>query len=288
MIPRSFLFVPADSERKFAKGIESGADALVLDLEDAVAEANKPAARKLAARFLSERSRPRSPQLWVRINPLLSGLMLEDLAAVMPSAPHGVLLPKPDSAAHLVELDHYLSAFEAAHGLEAGSTRVLPIATETPASVFNLGSYAGASHRLAGLTWGAEDLPAAIGATASRWQDGSYTDLCKLVRSLCIAGAAAADVPAIETVYPAFRDIEGLKAYAERGRAEGFSGMIAIHPDQVPVINAVFKPSETEIEQARRIVDLFEANPTAGTLALDGKMLDMPHLKLARRVLASI
>jgi citrate lyase subunit beta/citryl-CoA lyase len=286
MNARSFLFVPADSERKFAKGLAAGADALILDLEDAVAEANKPVARKLAAGFLGGQERSRTPQLWVRVNPLASGMTLDDLAAVMPGAPDGIVLPKPDSAAHLVELDHYLSAFEASAELEAGSTRILPIATETPASVFNLSSYAGASRRLAGLTWGAEDLPAAIGATASRWPDGSYTDLCKLVRSLCIAAAAAADVPPIETVYPAFKDLDGLKAYAERGRAEGFAGMIAIHPDQVAVINAVFTPSAEEIEHARRVVALFEANPAAGTLALDGKMLDMPHLKLARRVLA--
>jgi citrate lyase subunit beta/citryl-CoA lyase len=286
MNARSFLFVPADSERKFAKGVAAGADALILDLEDAVAEANKPEARRLAAGFLLASPRPRAPRLWVRVNPLASGMTLEDLAAVMPGAPDGIVLPKPDSASHLVELDHYLSAFEAACSLEGGSTRVLPIATETPASVFNLGSYAGASRRLAGLTWGAEDLPAAIGATASRWPDGGYTDLCRLVRSLCIAAAAAADVPSIETVYPAFRDSAGLKAYAERGRAEGFSGMIAIHPDQVSVINSVFTPSDDELAHARRVVALFEANPGAGTLALDGKMLDMPHLKLARRVLA--
>jgi len=285
-MPRSILFVPADSEKKFAKGQESGADALVLDLEDAVAEANKPEARRLAARFLAETARPRAPQLWVRINPLSSGMTLDDLSAVMPGAPEGVLLPKPDSAQHLIELDHYLSAFEAASGLARGTTRVLPIATETPASVFNLGSYAGASRRLAGLTWGAEDLPAAIGATASRWPDGSYTDLCKMVRSLCIAAAASADVPAIETVFPAFKDMDGLRAYAERGRAEGFSGMIAIHPAQIPVINEVFTPSAEERAHAQRVVDLFAANPSAGTLALDGKMLDLPHLKLARRILA--
>ncbi|MCC6920165.1 MAG: CoA ester lyase [Alphaproteobacteria bacterium] len=285
-MPRSILFIPADSEKKFAKGLESGAAALVLDLEDAVAEANKPEARRLALHFLTSRPHPRRPELWVRINPLNSGLMLDDLAAIMPGAPEGVLLPKPDSAQHLVTLDHYLSAFEAASRLAPGSTRILPIATETPASVFNLGSYAGASKRLAALTWGAEDLPAAIGATASRWPDGSYTDLCKLVRSLCIAGAAAADVPAIETVFPAFKDMDGLKAYAERGRAEGFSGMMAIHPAQVPVINDVFTPSPEERAHAQRVVDLFAANPGAGTLALDGKMLDMPHLKLARRVLA--
>ncbi|BCW89756.1 Citrate lyase subunit beta [Alphaproteobacteria bacterium SO-S41] len=285
---RSFLFVPADSEKKLAKGLESGADALILDLEDAVAEANKPAARATAAAFLKTHAQPRAPQLWVRINPLTTPFADDDLAAIVHAAPDGIALPKPDSAKDLIELDRRLTALEATHGLAPGGIKVLPIATETPASVFNLGTYAGASPRLAALTWGAEDLPAAIGATVSRWEDGSYTDLCRIVRSLCIAGAAAADVPSIETVYPAFKDEDGLRRYAANGRAEGFSGMMAIHPAQVPIINEVFSPSEAELAQAQRVVDLFAANPTAGTLALDGKMLDMPHLKLARRVLESV
>ena len=285
---RSFLFVPADSEKKLAKGLESGADALILDLEDAVAEANKPEARRIAATFLGAHQQPRKPELWVRINPLATRFANDDLAAVVRGAPDGIVLPKPDSAADLIELDRRLRSHETGLGLAAGAIKILPIATETPASVFNLGTYAGASPRLAALTWGAEDLPAAIGATVSRWEDGSYTDLCRIVRSLCIAGAAAADVPSIETVYPAFKDEEGLRRYAARGRAEGFSGMMAIHPAQVPIINEVFSPSEAEIAHAQRVVDLFAANPSAGTLALDGKMLDLPHLKLARRVLESV
>jgi citrate lyase subunit beta/citryl-CoA lyase len=285
---RSFLFVPADSEKKLAKGLESGADALILDLEDAVAEPNKPEARRIAAAFLAAHAKPRTPELWVRINPLSTPFANDDLAAIVRAAPDGIVLPKPDSAADLIELDRRLRTLETGHSLAPGAIKVLPIATETPASVFTLGTYAGASPRLAALTWGAEDLPAAIGATVSRWEDGSYTDLCRIVRSLCIAGAAAAGVPAIETVYPAFKDDEGLTAYAARGRAEGFSGMMAIHPAQVPVINAVFSPSEAEIAHARRVVDLFAANPNAGTLALDGKMLDRPHLTLARRVLAGV
>jgi citrate lyase subunit beta/citryl-CoA lyase len=285
---RSFLFVPADSEKKLTKGLDSGADALILDLEDAVAEANKPEARRTAAAFLMAHAQPRTPQLWVRINPLSTPFANDDLAAVVRAAPDGIVLPKPDSAADLIELDRRLRTLETGHSLASGAIKVLPIATETPASVFTLGTYAGASPRLAALTWGAEDLPAAIGATVSRWEDGSYTDLCRIVRSLCIAGAAAAGVPAIETVYPAFKDDEGLRAYAARGRAEGFSGMMAIHPAQVAVINAVFSPSEAEIAHAQRVVDLFAANPNAGTLALDGKMLDRPHLTLARRVLAGV
>jgi len=283
---RSFLFVPADSEKKIARGLESGADALILDLEDAVAEAAKPAARALAAALLKGRAQPRAPELWVRINPLTGPHALGDLAAVVAAAPDGIVIPKPDSAADLVRLDHYLSALEAAAGLARGGIRVMPVATETPASVFGLGTYAGAP-RLAAMTWGAEDLPAAIGAAGGRWDDGSFTDLCRLVRSLCLAAAAAAEVPAIETVYPAFRDEAGLAAYAARGRREGFTGMMAIHPAQVPLINAAFTPSEAEIAEARRIVALFEAHPGAGTLALDGRMLDLPHLKAARKTLAA-
>jgi citrate lyase subunit beta/citryl-CoA lyase len=284
---RSLLFVPADSEKKLAKGADSGADALILDLEDAVAEANKPAARRIAAAFLAMHARPRKQLVYVRINPLESGLALTDLAAIMLSIPDGIVIPKPNSAADLVTLGHYLSALEAAHGIEQGSTLILPVATETPASVFGLGTYAAGVPRLMGITWGAEDLPAAIGASVSRWPDGGYTDLCRMVRSLALAAAAAAGVAPIETVYPAFRDLDGLKTYATRGRAEGFTGMMAIHPDQVPVINAAFTPSEAELAHARRVVALFAENPGAGTLALDGRMLDTPHLKLARRLLST-
>lgn len=282
--PRAFLFVPGDSEKKLAKGLSSGADALILDLEDAVAESAKPAARGRVAEALKGAQPSR---LWVRINPLDGPHALADLKAVVPAAPDGIVLPKPDSAADLERLDAHLTALEAEAGLEAGRIKVMPVATETPASVFGLGSYGPRTPRLAALTWGAEDLPAAVGASVNRMADGSYTDLCRIVRSLTIAAAAKADVPAIETVYPAFRDLEGLRAYAAQGRREGFSGMMAIHPDQVAVIAEVFTPSAAEIAHARAVVDLFAANPGAGTLALDGKMLDFPHLKQARRLLAA-
>ncbi len=281
---RSFLFVPGDSEKKLAKGAASGADALIIDLEDAVAESAKPAARELAIETLKGERRQ---QLWVRINPLATPHAPLDLKAVVAAAPDGIVIPKPDSAADLVTLDGLLTALEAEAGLPAGRIRVMPVATETPASVFGLGSYTAATPRLAALTWGAEDLPAAVGASVNRTPDGAYTDLCRIVRSLTIAAAANAGVPAIETVYPAFRDLGGLRAYAAQGRAEGFTGMMAIHPDQVPVITEVFTPSAAEIAHARAIVDLFAANPGAGTLALDGKMLDFPHLKQARRILAA-
>jgi len=279
---RSFLFVPGDSENKLAKGLGSGADALIIDLEDAVAESAKPAARGLAAEALKG---PRPAELWVRINPLTTAHAAADLKAVVHAAPDGIVIPKPDSAADLARLDGLIGALEAEAGLPPGRIRVMPVATETPASVFSLGSYTAATPRLAALTWGAEDLPAAVGASVNRMPDGQYTDLCRIVRSLAIAAAANAGVPAIETVYPAFRDLAGLRAYAAQGRAEGFTGMMAIHPDQVAVIGEVFTPSPAEVAHARAVVDLFAANPGAGTLALDGKMLDLPHLKQAMRVL---
>ncbi|WP_298216396.1 CoA ester lyase [Acidocella sp.] len=286
MIPRSWLFVPADAPNKLAKAKGSGADALILDLEDSVALAAKDQARALAAQTLAG---PRGgPELWVRVNPLATGLTLADLAAIMPGAPDGIALPKPDSVADVITLSHYLDAFEAASGLAPGSTRILAIATETAASVFNLGGYAAAGPRLAALTWGAEDLPAAVGATHNRTPEGVLNDLCRIARSLCIAGAASAGVPAIDTVFPDFRDEAGLRAWAEAGRRDGFTGVMAIHPAQVPIINEVMTPSEADIAAAREIVALFEANPGAGVVALNGKMLDMPHLKQARKTLSRL
>ena len=286
MTPRAWLFVPGDREERIAKAqAASDADALILDLEDSVAETAKPAARASVAAALARVRGEGGPELWVRINPLSGPFALHDLAAVLPAAPAGIVLPKPDSVADVMRLGHHLEALEAAAGLALGSTRILPIATETPASLFALGGYGGAGPRLAGLTWGAEDLPAAVGASGGRLEEGGYTDLCRLARSLCLAAAAAAGVAAIETVYPAFRDLDGLAAYAAAGRREGFTGMMALHPAQVGVINAVFSPSESEIEHARRVVAAFEATPGAGVLSLDGAMIDLPHLKQARRVL---
>ncbi len=286
-VPRSWLFAPGDTPAKMAKAAASGVGAVILDLEDSVAETAKPAARTATADFL--RARPvDGPQLWVRINPLSTPHAAIDLAAVVPASPDGIVLPKPDSAADVVALANQLERLEAEAGLTRGVIRILPIATETPASIFNLGGYGVVGPRLIALTWGAEDLPAAVGAQVNRLADGNYTDLCRIVRSLTIAGAAAADVPAIETVYPAFRDLDGLRAYAEAGRREGFTGMMAIHPAQVEVIEAVFRPSEAEIAHARAVVDLFAANPGAGVLALEGKMLDKPHWEQAERLLAGL
>ena len=286
MSPRSWLFVPADDAAKLAKAWEAGADAVILDLEDSVTLERKPHARALAMEFLKARPRPRGAQAWVRINPMASGLAEDDLAVVVPGGPDGVVLPKPDSAADVAALSSRLDGLEDAAGLELGAIRILPIATETPRALFGLGRYADLRPgRLMGLTWGAEDLSTAVGAETNRAPDGGYTDLCRLARSLCLAGAAAANVPAFETVYPAFKDTEGLAAYAEQGRREGFAGMLAIHPAQVETINRVFTPSEQALARARRIVALFEANPGAGVLSLDGQMIDAPHLKQAMRLI---
>jgi citrate lyase subunit beta/citryl-CoA lyase len=286
MIPRAWLFVPADSANKFNKAHASGADALILDLEDSVALGAKAMARDMARDFLRMYAKRSGSQLWVRINALDSGHAIQDLEAVIPARPDGVVLPKPDSAEDVARLDSDLSAIEARCGLPSGCTRILPIATETPRSLFELKSYSTMTlPRLIGLTWGAEDLPSAVGAETNRGIDGGYSDLCRLARALCLAGAAAAGLPAFETVYPQFKDEEGLRSYAEQGRREGFSGMLAIHPAQVQTIKQIFTPSKDALERAQRIVALFEANPGAGVLALDGKMLDAPHLKQAQRLL---
>ncbi|MGN6268336.1 MAG: HpcH/HpaI aldolase/citrate lyase family protein [Sphingomonas sp.] len=269
---RSLLFVPGDRPDRMEKACRSGADALILDLEDAVAPEGKPAAREAVAGFLR---RDRTLPLYVRVNPLDGGLTPADLAAILPAQPDGIVLPKAEGAASVEALVRFDVAVP-----------ILPIATETPAAIFALGSYAGVADRLAGLTWGAEDLPAAIGAVTSREADGSYTPPYQLARSLTLFGAHAAGVPAIETVYPDFRNLDGLAAYAARGARDGFTGMMAIHPAQVPVINAAFTPSAEEVAQARRIVELFAANPGAGALSLDGRMVDAPHLKAARALLA--
>lgn len=279
---KSLLFAPASSTRKMAKALAGDADGVILDLEDSVADSDKRTARRQAAEALGG---PRSGKALVRINPLGSAFALEDLAAVVAGAPDAIVLPKPDSAEDVARLGFYLDALEAAAGLPIGSIGILPIATETPASLFNLQTYARHRDRLIGLTWGAEDLPAALGATTNRQAGGGYSDVCRLARSLCLAGAAASGVGAFETVFPAFDDPGGLEAYAQRGRAEGFVGMMAIHPNQVAIINRAFAPSAEELERARTVVALFEASPGAGVLALDGKMLDRPHLEQARRVL---
>ena len=283
---RSLLFVPADSERKLARGLESGADALILDLEDSVAAANRPIARKLARQFL-EAHGPMDQggriHRYVRVNPLASGLALDDLAATVAGRPDGILLPKctPDDVR---TADHYLSAFEAAAGTSLGNTKIIAIATETAQAVFELGRYAGVSPRLEAITWGAEDLSADIGGS-NKTIDGDYDGPYRLARSLCLLAAAAAGVAAIDTIYTDFRDPAGLKAEALAGRRSGFSAKMAIHPAQLAVINEAFSIGAEEREWAEKVVAAFAAQPDAGTLALDGKMIDRPHLVLARRLL---
>jgi citrate lyase subunit beta / citryl-CoA lyase len=279
---RSLLFIPADSERKLARGLESGADALILDLEDSVAAANRSTARHLARRFLDTHGSDRIRR-YVRINPLASGLALDDLAATVGGRPDGILVPKcvPEDVR---TAEHYLSAFETAAGAPVGATRIIAIASETPAAVFQLGNYAGISSRLEALTWGAEDLSACLGGN-NRTLAGDYDGPYKLARSLCLLGAAAAGVVALDTIYTDFRDDEGLRAECAAARRSGFAGKMAIHPAQLSAINAAFSTSADERQWAERVVAAFAADPQSGTLALDGKMIDRPHLVLARRLL---
>lgn len=286
-VTRSYLFVPGDSERKLEKAADGDADALIVDLEDSVEPARRPHARQLAADYLAARAgrTARDRPVWVRINPLDSPDAPADLQAVMPAGPHGIVVPKPERAADLVELASTLDRLEREHGHPPGSTRLLPIVTERPAALFHLHEYADSTARLAGLTWGAEDLGAAVGAAAVRDANGDWLPPYALARSLCLFAAAAAGVPAVDTVFTDFRDGKGLERHAAAARRDGFSGMLAIHPAQVAVINAAFEPSAAEIERAQRIVDLFAANPGAGTLGLDGEMLDRPHWLRAKKVL---
>jgi citrate lyase subunit beta/citryl-CoA lyase len=274
---RSLLFVPGDRPDRMEKALASGADALILDLEDAVAASAKPEARRAVARFLDANSQA---HILVRINPLDSAESERDLDAIVSARPTAIVLPKAEGGASVAELAQRLTARGNA------TAQILPVATETPAAMFQLGTYVGAK-RLLGLTWGAEDLPAAIGASTSREEDGRYTPPYELARSLCLFGAAAAGVAPIETIFPAFRDADGLKAYAGRARRDGFTGMMAIHPAQIAIINDAFTPSEAEIAHARAVVAAFAAHPEAGALALDGKMIDRPHLVQAQRILGT-
>lgn len=283
---RSLLFVPGDSERKLAKSAELPADILVLDLEDAVMPERKAAARGLVAEFLGQHAESERARIWVRINPVDHPDAGADLGAVMPLAPGGIMLPKSRSPADVEALAQRIGHYEAEHDFPVGSTRVLPVATETPQALFSLGDYARCGRRLAGLTWGAEDLAAAVGATSNREPDGRWTSPYVFVRSLCLFAAHAAGVAAIDTLWANFRDPDGLAASCAEARRDGFSGKLAIHPEQLEIINAAFTPSAEEVEHARRVIAAFESAPGAGTVALDGAMLDLPHLRQARAVLA--
>jgi citrate lyase subunit beta/citryl-CoA lyase len=283
---RSWLFVPGDSEKKAAKAAQCDADVLIFDLEDSVAAARKDTAREMVAALICRRE-PRDWSLWVRVNPFDGSLTAADLDAVVRPGLDGVLLPKPEGGPDVARLAAEIERREAAAGITPGSVRIAVVATETPTALFTLGSYAPAHSRLAALTWGAEDLAAAIGATSNRDDAGDFTAPYRLVRNLALFAAAAAGVAPIDTLHANFRDLEGLEADCRSSRRDGFVGRLAIHPAQVEVINRCYSPSDQEIAWARRIVDAFAANPDAGTLGLDGKMIDRPHLITARKTLAA-
>ncbi|EKU74786.1 MULTISPECIES: HpcH/HpaI aldolase/citrate lyase family protein [Sphingobium] len=280
---RSWLFAPGDSEKKMAKAADSAADIALFDLEDAVVTENKPLARQMVHDFLAARPEGRE-RLWVRVNPLDGPYTLDDLAAIMPARPGGIMLPKVYGRQDVELLDHYLTAFEAAHGIERGSTPLIVLVTETAEAMFHTGDYKGAP-RVVALTWGAEDLADSIGASSNRNADGSYGFTYELARSMCLLGAATAGVTAIETIQGDFRDLDGLKARAEKVRRDGYRGMLAIHPAQVDVINAAFTPTEEEIAEAQAIVDIFAANPGVGAIGYKGGMLDRPYLSRAEQLL---
>lgn len=280
MILRSFLFVPADSEKKLLKARTSGADALIVDLEDSVVPENRARARGMVREFLSDRP---ASSVWLRINPLNTADSDLDLALAA-AAPAGLVIPKVEEVKALRSLDSRLTEIECMHGLPEGGIKVMPIATETPRAVLGLSEYRNTPPRLAALTWGAEDLSAALGAVTNRNADGDLMLTYRMVRSLALIAAAAAGVPAVETLYPDFRDMGGLEYMARAARREGFAGMLAIHPDQIPAINAAFTPSADDVAQARRIVAAFEGG--RGVVSLDGHMLDRPHLTQAQNILA--
>lgn len=286
---RSLLFVPGDSSRKLDKGMASGADALLLDLEDSVAPDNKPNARAVVRDYLQAHAgKAERPCLFVRVNALDTGMTDDDLDAVMPARPDGILFPKSRHGGDVVYLDAKITAREALYDIDEGTTRILVLVTESAQALFGLHNYRGASKRLDGMTWGAEDLSADLGAETNRNERGDYTDPYRLARAQCLIAAVAAEVAPIDSIYPHFRDAEGLRREALEGRRDGFTGKMAIHPDQVPVINEIYTPSAESIAKAERLIEAFRAAGNAGVISLDGQMYDQPHLKRAQRLLARV
>ena len=284
---RSALFVPGDSTAKLAKSLGSGADALILDLEDSVAAERKKAARTTALAFLEDaRKRQPRPLLMVRVNALETGLTDADLDAIVAGRPDAIMLPKAEGGTAVAHLDAKLTAREAIHGLPDGEIRIVALATETASALFVAGTYGGASPRLTGLSWGAEDLSADLGAETNRDAEGRFTEPFRFARNLCLAAAAAAKIQAIDTVFVDFRDLAGLKREAEEARRDGFTAKLAIHPAQVATINAVFTPSPAAIAKARAVIAAFAANPGAGVVGIEGIMYDRPHLERAKQLLA--
>ncbi|QOZ28052.1 CoA ester lyase [Bradyrhizobium sp. CCBAU 51753] len=282
---RSLLFVPADSERKFAKADGIGADALILDLEDSVAPSRKAFARDAVKNLLGG---PRNWSFLVRINPFGTGLTLEDLAAVVRPGLDGILIPKVNGIEDVDLVSHYVDALEVANGVPPGHVKLLTVATETPAAMIGFSGYSRKNRRLVALTWGGEDLSAALGALTPREADGSWTFPYQVARAQCLFAAGAADAAALETLYVDFRDQQGLAESCRIARRDGFVGRIAIHPDQVATINTCFTPSDDDLAHARRVVAAFAAAPDVGTVGIDGKMYDIPHLVAAKRTLASV
>lgn len=290
MKTRSFLFVPGDSDRKFAKATgaqgEHAPDVIICDLEDAVAPSQKAEARAKVAGWIGQAGLATS-RLFVRVNPLDTGLTQGDLEAIVRPGLSGIVLPKSNGGADVAQLSRMIEPIEAAHGMARGFIKIVVVATETPAAMFNLGTYAPAHSRLLGLTWGAEDLGAALGITANKDEDGQWTFPFAVARAQCLFAAANAGVTPIDTLYTDFKDSEGLEEDCRKARRDGYVGRLAIHPAQVAIINRAFTPSDEELAHARKIVEAFAANPNAGTLGIDGKMVDIPHLVMAKKMLVA-
>ena len=283
---RSLLFVPGDSERKLEKGYASQADVVIVDLEDSVAPQNKAAARAVASSFIAEHRAATKAAIYVRVNDLTSGLIDDDLAALVGAQPDGIMLPKSNSGQDVQHLSAKLRVHEARFGLPDGAIRILPIITETAAGVLAASTYAGTGSRLSGLTWGAEDLSAAIGARQARDGNGHYTDVFRLARALTLLAASSAEVAAVDTVFPNFSDMAAFEAECVEAERDGFTAKMAIHPAQVPVINKAFTPSREAVERSAAIIAAFAAAGDPGVVGIDGKMYDRPHLRLAERLLA--
>jgi citrate lyase subunit beta/citryl-CoA lyase len=284
---RSLLFIPGDSPKKLEKGMASDADVLLLDLEDSIAPQRKAEARTITAAFIKDARKTKDrPRLFVRVNGFATGLTDDDLDAVVAAQPDGIMLPKAEGGAAVVHCDAKLTAREALHGLPDGGLDMIAIATETAAALFLAGSYGGASKRLKGLTWGAEDLSVELGAEANRDREGHFLAPYQLARSLCLAGAAAARVAALDTVYVDFRNEAGLRRECEEARRDGFTGKMAIHPAQVGPINEAFTPTADAVKRAVAVIAAFAGNPEAGTVGIGGVMYDRPHLERARQLLA--
>lgn len=284
MTARSYMFVPGDNERKLGKAQSLGTDALILCLEDAVSEENKPTARKMVKEYLLQHQDNTTAQLWVRVNPLSSPHLLDDLVAVMAGRPYGIFFPKPSTAQDFITLDHYITALEAQNDIEAGSTRIMSV-VESALGTLNQADFIRATPRLNGMCWGAEDMSADIGASTNMDEQGVHFLVHQMNRANCLILCAAGNMQPVDGICVDYKNDAKLRDECKRARREGFTGKIAIHPSQVAIINELFTPSSKEIDHARRVIEAFENAGGAGTVGLEGKMLDMPHLRQARHIL---